>query len=189
MGYYFLHLAWDRIMTDAWQSSFSHDTFFRLFTSIPQFDWFGTYVNRILVPVSGNLVFPLLLTAAPILLGVSLVIGLWTRLSAAFGILYVLHYYLVYFHGPDARVAGLCEMQIAVLVVLLLAASGRTLGLDGYFWRNRVSLKFQPPTQRIDRREPKVPRARDLESIPLSGDEKKPAAEKKPNRDMPDFGA
>ena len=148
--------------------------------------------------IQGGQLFPLLLTAAPLLLGLSLALGLWSRLSTFLGILYLLHLYFINFSSVGFEVLMFYQLQIAVLAVLFLAASGRTLGIDGLFWRNRLSRRFEPTPPRgtegkVQRVPTDIPAPRpDIPTIPLH--EEGPAGdtsseeEKKPEPDRPDFG-
>ena len=97
-------------------------------------------------------------------------LGLLTRLSTFLGVVLVLNYLLIKFHHGGAYTYELMlhQMEIASLAVLFLAAAGRTCGLDGIFWRNRVRAKFEPPVPReMKAAAAKTPAARP-ELIPLA---------------------
>lgn len=112
--------------------------------SMTQIDWFRTYLDRVIEPIKDSMVLTVLMLAAPLLLGLSLVLGFLTRLGAFLGVLLVLNAYLIrFFDGTPTQLMFL-QLQIAVLVTLFLAAAGRTFGIDATFWRHRIRQKYEP---------------------------------------------
>ena len=181
MGYHFLHLAVIRITSGDWRGSEMAAHYDKLKDAFAQIPWFSVYLEHVVDKIQGNDIFPLLLTAAPLLLGASLVFGLWCRLSTLLGVLYMLHLYFLNFNANLGTVM-FYQLQIAVLAVLFLSCCGRTLGIDGLFWRNRVALRFEPVpprsaaghVQRIPPGPPAEPPEIPIEStgtIPLYGEE------------------
>lgn len=123
-----------------------------------QIQWFRPFLDTVIEPIKDNVVFGILLWAAPLLLGLSLLFGLLTRLSTFLGILFVLGLCLIkWHHGKVCTLQGISHLQdaytlqlllhfttIAGLSVIFFSAAGRTFGIDGIFWRNRIRLRFEP---------------------------------------------
>ena len=152
-------------------------TFERL-RGLEQLGWFDRYLSEAIGRLAEYDAFSYLLMAAPMLLGLSLLLGFLTRLSASLGILLVLHTYFITFHSGNVYQALFCQMQIAVLVVLLLSAAGRTFGIDGVLWRRRVRKRFAHAPKTVDAAGRRA--APDAEPIPLS--ETRPPEPKRPLR-------
>ena len=137
-----------------------------------------SYLNTVVEPIKSKAVFTWLLVGAPLLLGLSLLLGVLTRLSTFLGVLFALHYYLIKFHPAlDALLKRqvvyefqplLHLMEIAALAVLFFAAAGRTFGLDGIFWRSRIRARFEPPVpEEVRVAAARTPAGR-LDPIPLA---------------------
>lgn len=93
------------------------------------YPWYRNFLQNYVVPHSelfGNLV-----TLGEIAVGICLLLGLFTRISACIGLFMLINYYL----GPGMARGGaqLAQQQtfIIALVLFVLANPGRTLGLDG----------------------------------------------------------
>ena len=119
-----------------------------------QIGWFRSYLNATVDKIKDKAVFGWLLLAAPLLLGLSLLLGLWTRLSTLLGVLYVLNLYLIKFvPALDALKKGAAYdfqplvhvLELAALALLFFAGAGRTFGIDSAFWRKRIRTKLEPP--------------------------------------------
>jgi len=97
--------------------------------SLDLYPWYKTFLQRYVVPHSE--LFGYLVMIGEIAVGVGLLLGLFTRLSALVGLFMVVNYYL----GPGTARGGamLAQQQtfIIMLAIFVLAGPGRTLGLDG----------------------------------------------------------
>ncbi len=180
MACWFIFLGVSGVMEWQAKKSVFADRFDKFAASDTQVGWFRSYLNTAIEPIKNNIVFAILLLAAPLLLGLSLLLGLLTRLSTFLGMLLVLNYLLIKFHhaldlgGAYEFQLMLHVMEIAGLAVLFFAAAGRTFGLDGIFWRNRVRAKFEPPVpEEMKAAAAQTPAAR---ATPI------PLAEQKPDR-------
>ena len=97
--------------------------------SLDLYPWYKAFLQRYVVPHSE--LFGYLITIGEIAVGVGLLLGLFTRLSALVGLFMLANYYL----GPGTARGGamLAQQQIFIiaLAIFVLAGPGRTLGLDG----------------------------------------------------------
>ncbi len=97
--------------------------------SLDLYPWYKTFLQRYVVPQSE--LFGYLVMIGEIAVGVCLLLGLFTRLSAFVGMIMLSNYYL----GPGTASGGamLAQQQtfIIALAIFVLAGPGRTLGLDG----------------------------------------------------------
>jgi uncharacterized membrane protein YphA (DoxX/SURF4 family) len=78
--------------------------------------------------------FPALVTWAELLVGVLLILGLLTRLSAAVAVVLALNYMFAkgaWFWTPSSNDAAVAAIALA----LLIGAAGRTFGLDAFLAR------------------------------------------------------
>ena len=167
-----------------WQATVDSQEFVRTelarLQSNRQFEWFQAYLDRVISRVSDSDVFVWLVIGGPLLVGALLALGLLTRLSSLVAIVLVLHVALVQYHAADAYQLLFFEMQLAVLLVILLSASGRRFGLDGIFWRRRMRRKYDRPTGGEAKTASQKPGAPDVvEPIPLS---KAPVQPRRPLR-------
>ena len=82
--------------------------------------------------------FGYLVMIGEIAVGACLLVGFFTRFSAAIGLFMLLNYYL----GPGTARGGatLAQQQtfIILLAIFVLANPGRTLGLDGLFFGGKA---------------------------------------------------
>jgi uncharacterized membrane protein YphA (DoxX/SURF4 family) len=104
------------------------------------YPWYRSFLTDIVVP--NRELFGYLVMYGEILVGICLVLGLLTRVSAIIGLFMLLNYYF----GPgmaraEAVPSSLAQQQtfIVSLLVILLSNPGRTLGLDGLLFRRRGS--------------------------------------------------
>jgi thiosulfate dehydrogenase (quinone) large subunit len=99
------------------------------------YTWYKSFLINVVAP--NRELFGYLVMSGEILIGICLVLGLFTRLSAILGIFLLLNYYF----GPGMARGGapLAQQQtfIVVLVVLALSNPGRTLGLDALLFKKR----------------------------------------------------
>ncbi len=97
--------------------------------SLDLYPWYKTFLQNYVVPYSE--LFGYLVMIGEIAVGVCLLLGLFTRLSAFVGLIMLCNYYL----GPGTARGGamLAQQQtfIIALAIFVLAGPGRTLGLDG----------------------------------------------------------
>jgi uncharacterized membrane protein YphA (DoxX/SURF4 family) len=170
MGYYFLYVGVRRVL-DLMGDRESLAKRYAALAAAPQFPWFKHYLDIVIAPVQGAHLLSPLLTVAPLLLGLSLVLGLFTRTSTLLGVLLVLNIYLLKFHDLAEGQGLFYQMQLVSLLVLLFAGAGRVFGVDALFWRNRMREKYGETSRRYDpvvrgeSRASKTP-----QSIPLSGE-------------------
>ena len=106
--------------------------------SLDLYPWYKTFLQSYVVPHSE--LFGYLVMIGEISVGVGLLLGLFTRLSALVGLFMLANYYL----GPGTARGGYMlayqQFYIVTLAIFVLAGPGRTLGLDGQFFR-RVGAK------------------------------------------------
>ncbi len=97
--------------------------------SLDLYPWYKAFLQSYVVPHSE--LFGYLIMIGEIAVGVGLLLGLFTRLSALVGLFMLANYYL----GPGTARGGamLAQQQtfIIALAIFVLARPGRTLGLDG----------------------------------------------------------
>ncbi len=175
MGAFFLRVGWARAL-ELRADAGAFKTKLAALEATTQFAWFGSYFHRAMDPVRDTIFAPALWVAAPILVGASLVLGLFSRIGAAVGALLVAHVWLLRYHSAPARELMLLELQFAVLVMLCVAAAGRTWGIDGIFWRHRMLATYVAEDSRYVA--PRIPVVKDIEPIELSDTKpgSKPAA-------------
>lgn len=99
------------------------------------YSWYKTFLADYVVPHRELLGY--LVMSSEILVGLCIILGLLTRLSAIVGLFMLLNYYF----GPGMARGGatLAHQQtfIISLVVILLTNPGRTLGLDGLLFKKK----------------------------------------------------
>ncbi len=99
------------------------------------YPWYKTFLQNVVVPHQE--LFGYLVMTGEILVGLCLVLGLFTRFSACVGLFMVVNYFL----GPGMARGGAQfahqQTYIASLIVILLSNPGRVLGLDGLLFRKR----------------------------------------------------
>jgi len=97
--------------------------------SLDLYPWYKTFLRSYVAPHSE--MFGYLVMIGEIAVGVCLLLGLFTRLSAFVGLVMLVNYYL----GPGMARGGYMlahqQFYIVALAVFVLAGPGRTLGLDG----------------------------------------------------------
>jgi uncharacterized membrane protein YphA (DoxX/SURF4 family) len=104
------------------------------------YSWYRSFLTDIVVP--NRELFGYLVMYGEILVGLCLVLGLLTRLSAIVGLFMLINY----FFGPgmaraEVTPSSLAQQQtfIVSLLVILLSNPGKTLGLDALLFRRRGS--------------------------------------------------
>lgn len=102
---------------------------------IDLFPWYESFLRNIVLP--HRELFGYLVTYGEILIGLCLMIGLFTRFCAAVGAFQVGNYIL----GPGMARGGSSLAQsetfFVAMIVLSLANAGRTLGMDGLLFRKK----------------------------------------------------
>lgn len=94
--------------------------------------FYQPFLQRVVLPNAS--VFAALVGWAELLVGVTLVLGLMTRLSAAVALVLTLNYMLAkgaWIWTPSSNDAAF----VAIALALLIGAAGRTLGLDAFLAR------------------------------------------------------
>ena len=165
MGAFYLRLAVGRVMAVETDPT-TFKTRLAAYESAGQFSWFQPCLAWAIDPLRSSYFLPALWVAAPLMLGASLVLGLFTRTSTVLGCLLVTLTWLVRFHSAAPVELMMLELQFAVLLTLCLAAAGRTCGIDGIFWSRRILSTFHDdgPTYAA----PRIPVFKEAEPIPLS---------------------
>ena len=101
--------------------------------SLDLYPWYKAFLQNYVVPHSE--LFGYLVMTGEIAVGVCLLFGLFTRLSALVGLVMLVNYYL----GPGTARGGYLlahqQFYIIALALFVLAGPGRTLGLDGLLFR------------------------------------------------------
>lgn len=109
--------------------------------SLDIFPWYKTFLQRHVVPHSE--LFGYLIMIGEIAVGICLLFGLFTRLSALIGLVMLVNYYL----GPGMARGGYMiahqQVFLIALALFVLASPGRTLGLDGLLFR-RAGARNRP---------------------------------------------
>ncbi len=140
IGWIFLHAGFDQVM----QPHFSATGFLshtRTFHAA-----FAIFTGPRIAPVVS-----LVVEWGQVLLGLSLVLGALVRVSAVFGIVLMLTFYLAHMDWPYDEnrfyfVVGPHLIYAAILYYLLVKRSGHVLGLDGWVTR-RTGLASHPLLQ------------------------------------------
>lgn len=94
--------------------------------------FYRPFLEHMVLPHAG--LFASLVTGGELLVGISLVLGLMTRFSAAAALLLTLNYMFAkgaWFWTPSSNDAAF----VAIALALLIGAGGRTLGLDALLAR------------------------------------------------------
>ena len=95
-------------------------------------EFYRPFAEQVVLPNAS--VFAALVTWGELLVGVTLVLGLLTRFSAAVAVVLTLNYMFAkgaWFWTPSSNDAAF----VAIALALLIGAAGRTLGLDSFLAR------------------------------------------------------
>lgn len=99
------------------------------------YGWYQEFLQNFVAPHQE--LFGYLVTFGEMIVGASLLLGLFTRASACIALFMVLNYYF----GPGAIRGGVVMAQqqtfLLCLLIIMLSGAGRTLGLDGWFFKRR----------------------------------------------------
>lgn len=132
LGVIFLYAGLTKVVDPAWSAA----GYLQGAKTLPAF--FHWFASPTILPFT-NLLNEWGLT----LIGLSLLLGFWVRASAGFGALLMILYYLpiLDFTYPNAHSLIVDDHVIYFFALLLLGAlrAGRVFGLDGFFWRRRLS--------------------------------------------------
>lgn len=138
IGYYFLQQGIGK-----YQRDFPHgDWIGRQIGDIVNLDlysWYKSFLMNYVVP--HHELFGYLIMAGEVLVGVGLLLGLFTRWSAFIGLFMVINYYLGDGMGRGGSVMAQQQTFIVCLIVFLLADPGRALGLDGIIFARNKGLR------------------------------------------------
>jgi len=100
-------------------------------SAVDLYPWYRNFLVEYVAPHAES--FGYLVLVGEILVGLSLLLGFFTRFSAIVGLFMLINYYL----GPGMARGGapLAQQQtfMVCLVVIFLSNAGRTLGFDGLF--------------------------------------------------------
>ena len=94
--------------------------------------FYRQFLEQVVLPNAA--VFATLVTGAELFVGITLVLGLLTRFSAAVAVILTLNYMLAkgaWFWTPSSNDAAF----VAIGLALLIGAAGRTLGVDAFLAR------------------------------------------------------
>jgi uncharacterized membrane protein YphA (DoxX/SURF4 family) len=121
---------------------YTSDGLYNFFTNVfPQVNnpltWYATFINNIILPIRD--VFAPFQLVAEFLLGLALLIGVFTPLFSLAGIFFLINTFLATF-GHDWPWAYL--IPISILGVTLLTRAGRVLGLDAYLVKRFGNPRF-----------------------------------------------
>ncbi len=93
--------------------------------------------------------------AVCLMVGISLLLGLYVRPFGVLGLIFLLHGYFLGYFGPTevdlslwsqhTLALRLREILIVTLFVVVWTAAGRTWGVDGMVWRRRLKHQFVYP--------------------------------------------
>jgi thiosulfate dehydrogenase [quinone] large subunit len=135
IGYYFLQQGTRKFLRDFPQGDWIGRQIGDLAT-VELYPWYKQFLLSYVVPHSQ--LFGYLVTIGEICVGACLLLGLFTRVSAAVGLFLVINYLLGI--GMARGGAPLAQQQtfMVSLVVILLSNPGRTLGLDAFLFRPRL---------------------------------------------------
>jgi thiosulfate dehydrogenase (quinone) large subunit len=134
IGYYFLQQGTRKFLRGFPNSDWVGRQIGDLAT-IDIYSWYRSFLITIVDP--HQVLFGYLITWGEIMVGLCLLLGIFTRFSSLVGLFLVLNF----FFGPGMAKGGasLAQQQtfIITLVVFVLSDPGRTLGLDGFIFKKR----------------------------------------------------
>lgn len=93
------------------------------------YPWYKKLLLAYVVPY--HELFGYLVMTGEIVIGVCLLVGLLTRMSASIGLFMMTNYYLAVGMARGGTISAHQEIFIVALAIILFANAGRTLGLDG----------------------------------------------------------
>jgi len=134
IGYYFLQQGTRKLLRDFPHSDWIGRQIGDLAT-IDIYSWYRSFLITIVNP--HHVLFGYLITWGEIMVGLCLLLGIFTRISSLIGLFIVLNF----FFGPGMAKGGASFAQqqtfLVTLVVFILSNPGQTLGLDGFLFKRR----------------------------------------------------
>lgn len=134
IGYYFLQQGTRKFLHGFPNSDWIGRQIGNLAT-IDIYSWYRSFLITVVNP--HHVLFGYLITWGEIMVGLCLLLGLFTRFSSLIGLFMVLNFYF----GPGMAKGGatLAQQQtfIVTLVVFILSNPGQTLGLDRFLFKGR----------------------------------------------------
>lgn len=104
---------------------------------IDLFPWYESFLRNVVFP--NRELFGYLVTYGEILIGLCLIVGLFTRLCAAVGAFQVGNYILGPGMARGGSSLGQGETFFIAMIVLFLSNAGLSLGVDGLLFKKRRS--------------------------------------------------
>ena len=134
IGYYFLQQGTRKFLHGFANS----DWIGRQIGDLATIDIYSWYRSFLITIVNHHQVlFGYLITWGEIMVGLCLLLGIFTRISSLIGLFIVLNF----FFGPGMAKGGASFAQqqtfLVTLVVFILSNPGQTLGLDGFLFKRR----------------------------------------------------
>lgn len=99
--------------------------------------WYAAFIDNVIIPIRG--VFGPFQLVGELLLGVFLLVGVFTPITSAVAAFFVLNTFLATY-GHDWPWSYITILGI--LFVVFMTKAGRSLGVDGWFYRNRGEPKI-----------------------------------------------
>ncbi len=138
IGYYFLQQGIGK-----YQGGFPGSDWIRRqigdIATLEIYPWYKTLLQNYVAPY-GEL-FGYLVTMGEIGVGISLLLGFFTRFGALIGLFMLSNYYLAIGILKEGAILAQQRTFIVCLLVFLLANPGRALGLDGLLFRKGKGLR------------------------------------------------
>ena len=134
IGYYLLQEGSGKFLSD-----FPHRDWIRRqigdLATVNLFSWYKSFLVHVVAPHQE--LFGYLVTYGEILIGLCLIIGLFTRLSTAIGAFQLVNYILGPGMARGRSSLAQSETFFIAMIVLFLSNPGRTLGLDGLLFKRK----------------------------------------------------
>ncbi len=109
--------------------------------SIDIYPWYKSFLINVVVP--HRELFGYLVMTGEILIGLCLILGLFTRFSSIVGVFQLLNYYLAIGMAKGGASLAQQETFLVILIVLALSGAGRTLGLDSLLFQKAAPLRIR----------------------------------------------
>jgi thiosulfate dehydrogenase (quinone) large subunit len=130
-------------LSNVFKGYYTPDGLLYFFTQVfPQSEnplgWYAAFINGVILPIRG--VFAPFQLVGEFILGLALLLGLFTRLFSVIGIFFLINTFLATF-GHDWPWAYI--MPIAILGVVFATRAGLVLGLDGWIHKRVFHALYQ----------------------------------------------
>ena len=102
---------------------------------IELYPWYKSFLMNVVIP--NRELFGYLVMYGEILLGLCLIVGLFTRLCSAIGIFQFANYILGPGMARGGATLGNSETFFIAMIVFLFTNPGRTLGIDGFLFKRK----------------------------------------------------